>query len=592
LVLLIPSVSNAQYWGERSTERSFETSAFHFQSHFLNTYGLRHFRDVAPGLINDPFLNLHLNPANLPEISEGASLFYFDFRGDQDEAAIIEHYYHSPYDYLGYRPDPRWYSMTREEPEPAFSMGVLAYPLRESLQKLLLGGTYQVIFKEEPFYRLPTWIYRARYGYDAFGAIDAEAPQDVPIQDRYYGEDELSTEAHLFSVFTGYPASDRIDLGLGINTVTHTRDGSYVNLRTDEYGQTNDWDWETLQERSRAQDYHHFDINGGIRSELGDGWSAALKIGRLSGNADQSYASTSSYRYSRGDSLQDENWYNSQSSSATLQEWERDGNAWYGNLSIELEMEDGKRLAGYYRLRKSELDLTNASSIEGGGRYDSEYWYNHDHHKRDYHGRWTMSDTRHGEGQRDQRTREGRFSFAWDFSPKMSVCIAPQYKLDRVELRSSEPVTADRRSWYYSFRNDTLRYAHDYRLSEIKRLEWSYDSERRTIQMPVVLTLRAHEHLKLLLGVNKRLDRWEISDETTAYFTERSRTENGTIKTESDFGERYTLPVRRITEEHTALLSSAEVILSPQFQVRLSLDPETEDVLKINQWWLSFQLQL
>jgi hypothetical protein len=67
--------------------------------------------------------------------------------------------------------------------------------------------------------------------------------------------------------------------------------------------------------------------------------------------------------------------------------------------------------------------------------------------------------------------------------------------------------------------------------------------------------------------------------------------EDGTVKIETDFGERYTLPDRKITEEETALLSSAEVILSPRFQIRLMLDPETEHDFKINQWWLSFQLR-
>ena len=590
--LLISSASHSQYWGERATEQSFETSALHFQSHFLNTYGLRHFRDVAPGLIDDPFLNLHLNPANLPRITDGNSLFYFDFRGDRTEATIIDHYYHAPYDYLGWRPDPRWYSTTREEPEPAFSLGVLAYPLRDPLKKLLLGGTYQVIYKEEPFYRLPTWIYNARYGYDAFGAVEAEGAQDVPIQDRYYGEDELSTEAHLFSAFTGYPASDRIDLGVGVNTVTHSREGSYINHRTDEYGQTNDWDWERLQEHSRAQDYHHFDINVGIRSALADGWSAGLKVGRLSGDVDQSYTSIDSYGYACGDSLQDRNWYNSRSHSTTLQEWNRDGNAWYGNLNVNLDMEDGKHLSGYYRVRNSDIDLTNSSTITGSGRYDSQYWYTYDSYLVDYHGGWTMTDNRHGTGNRDQHTKEGRFAFAWEISPKMQVCVAPLYKLDTVDLRSSEPVTADRLSWYHHSRNDTTQYARDYGLNEIKQLEWRYDSERRTIQIPVVLHLRAHEHLRLVLGVNKTLNRWKISDETTAYFTRRERIEDGEIKIETDFGERYRLPDRKITEDYTALLSSAEIILSPQFQIRLTLDPETEREFKINQWWLSFQLQL
>ena len=92
--------------------------------------------------------------------------------------------------------------------------------------------------------------------------------------------------------------------------------------------------------------------------------------------------------------------------------------------------------------------------------------------------------------------------------------------------------------------------------------------------------------------MNKTLDHWNVSDETTAYFAIRERTQDGTTKTETDFGERYTQSDRKITEDRTAVLASVEILLSPQFQVRLMLDPETESEFKINQWWLSFQLQM
>jgi hypothetical protein len=139
---------------------------------------------------------------------------------------------------------------------------------------------------------------------------------------------------------------------------------------------------------------------------------------------------------------------------------------------------------------------------------------------------------------------------------------------------------------------DSTQHTHYRRLYEAKRLVWDHSSKYQTIQIPVLLRWRAHEHFRLLLGVNRILERWKISDQTTAYFDKRERNEDGEIRTETNFAERYTMPDEKITEDYTAVLSSFEVIVSPQFQIRLLLEPETEEEFKINQWWLSFQLEV
>ena len=88
--LLLPVMLSAQYWGERTTEQSFEQSELYFTSHFLNTFGIYRYKDVAPGLINDPFLNLYINPANIPSFDEKEMMIYLDFRGDRTEEPILD----------------------------------------------------------------------------------------------------------------------------------------------------------------------------------------------------------------------------------------------------------------------------------------------------------------------------------------------------------------------------------------------------------------------------------------------------------------------------------------------------------------------
>ena len=61
LSILLPSFLFAQYWGERTTEQSFEQSELYFTSHYLNTFGVYRFKNIAAGLIDDQFLNLYIN---------------------------------------------------------------------------------------------------------------------------------------------------------------------------------------------------------------------------------------------------------------------------------------------------------------------------------------------------------------------------------------------------------------------------------------------------------------------------------------------------------------------------------------------------
>jgi len=140
----------AQYNNETVTEKSFEQSDLFFQSHYLNTFGVKDFRDVSVGLINDPFLNLQLNPANLPRFEIGNTHLYLDFRGDRTESDIVEDYgwvYPAVYNQSIYRPiiiDPRWYSNTRSEPEPIFSLGILTYPFGQKKNLFIIEKTQKL----------------------------------------------------------------------------------------------------------------------------------------------------------------------------------------------------------------------------------------------------------------------------------------------------------------------------------------------------------------------------------------------------------------------------------------------------------------
>ena len=593
LLVLLPSLGHAQYWGERATERSFEQSGLYFKSHFLNTYGLVRFRDAVVGLIDDPFLELQVNPANLPQVGDGLGLVYVDFRGDRTEPKVISRYYAAPYyDMGGFFTDPRWYRVTRQEPEPVFSLGFLAYPFREKLRKVFIGATYQIIYKEEPFYTMPSWIYYATNGYDSFGERSYSDKETIPTQERYYGEDELSTEAHLFSAFLGSPVSDQVTAGVSINTVSHSRDGSYVYLYNDEYGTTKDWDYRYYQERSRNQDYGHFDLAGGLQYAATPRFSAGVKVGYLSGDADQQYAALDSSRHAYGKLHQSSSWGQHYFRSLTSQSWHRDGHIWYAGVDFRQRLEKGKQIGGYYKYSQGDTDLRSASQIVDTSNHISYWWSPYDTATYRYWGNSATRDTRRGTGKLSQFTHQGLLNLRWNLDAKSRLSTGLYFLRDKTDLTSNEPVLADRWSQYAHTRNDTTQYDDFRRIYEDKRLEWRYRSTYWTIQIPVFLTLDLDEHFSLMLGVNRILESWEIADQTTTFFTRREKTESGQSTTETNFAERYTSPTKKYTEDYTELTGSLEMSVSPRFRIRLTLDPETEEELRISQWWLSFRLNL
>jgi hypothetical protein len=193
----------SQYWGERVLEKSFEQMDFFFMPNYLNPYGLSNLATTTPGLIDDPLLNLIVNPANLYSDSSRKIYFYLDFRNSQ----IKQNKNFGYYPYLDSRSSysmdmiyyPNYFIQTRKALEPVFSTALLTRPLR-SLNGLFLGVSYQLIFQNEGYYSVPQDIYRSNIGYDYAGNKVAET-SNIPIVDRYKGADDMRQTGHFLSLF-------------------------------------------------------------------------------------------------------------------------------------------------------------------------------------------------------------------------------------------------------------------------------------------------------------------------------------------------------------------------------------------------------
>lgn len=593
LLIILPSLIFAQYYNERTTEQSFEQSDLYFNSHYLNTFGMKNFKNVSVGMINDPFLNVYLNPALMPNFKENSTIFYLDFRGDRTEEEVVNNYVMPYYaDYL-WRPtfDRRWITITRDEPEPTFSFGFLANPIKDVVENFYVGATYQLLRREEGYYTSPYWIYSTSYAYDSFGNR-AEGLADVPIVDRYSGKDEMTTEAHLLSFFSGYSLNEDLSVGIYINSVSHKRDGGYLNANNDEYGNIDNNVWENKNQRDKTQDYSHTDFSAGVMYNVTEKFKAGIKLGFLDGLAEQKLNSVDYYKYEYNDASYDD-WSSSFSNSDSRQNWKHDGSNKYFGFNFIYKPNEDKTITGYYRYTNGEEDI-NSSSVIIDTSYYISHWtntYNNIEDVYDYNGKSSVKDLRYGTGSRTEDNHEAMINLSTELTSWSKLTAGFYVNKRSYEINTTEPVTAYQYSEYHS--KSTGNYNYEYNnliiLDEVKRLEWNYTSDYWTIQIPVILDFTINQYFGVTLGINRMLKNWNIEEETVAYFTIRKRNENGVIKQETNFAERYSPADEKYTENETDLFVKFNADINSEFRINLLVDPEFENLFRIAQWWLSFE---
>ena len=96
LLLALPlmgTASFAQYNAENVMEKSFERMDFFFSANTLNPYGMGNFTTATPGLIDDPLLNLIVNPAYGYHDSTRNTYVFLDFRNTRVERDTYSNYY-------------------------------------------------------------------------------------------------------------------------------------------------------------------------------------------------------------------------------------------------------------------------------------------------------------------------------------------------------------------------------------------------------------------------------------------------------------------------------------------------------------------
>lgn len=587
MLLLLPSILTAQYWNERTTEHNFEQSDMFFKSQYLNPFGMNHLKDISVGFIDDPFLNIQLNPAMMPKLKNGSTEIYLDFRGDRTESALVSGYSVPAYYDYGYSimPDYRQITETRSESEPIFSIGVITYPFEKNFY---IGGTFQYLHSKDNFYSPTFSIYSNNFYTDALSS-EMKSSADVPIIDRYAGIDEMVQKGILFTAFSGYKISNNFSLGIQFNTVGFDRNGEYLNQNNDDYGNVDNYISNSRDFKSRTQDYNHTDISLGLAYKYDDSFTIGAKAGILDGDVKQDHITQNSYMYQNHEPNVSPEWYYHMSDYNSSQSWNHTGNTKYFGINFS-KLVKNNVLSGYYRYSSTNIDASSTSSLIDSS-FSSNRWleYNSSIYGTSRYNS-INSDIRNGIGDRNSNKHEGMFNVKWALTENTNVYTGFYFSKNNSTIENVETALYKRQSDY----ENTGSYARsEYQeLDEDKKLTWNYENTHTSFQIPVIFDFAISNKFGIMLGISRVFNDWNIKSKTDVYLFSRKNNDDGIIKEEKNFIERYTEPTDTYTEDYTDVFTKFNVNVTEQLQVNLLINPEFEDTFRIAQWWLSFRANL
>ena len=591
-VLIFSGESRGQYFGERVLEKTFEQSEFFFTPFHLIPFGLGSFKSTTPGLLDDPLLNLVVNPARLYGDSITPNYLYVDFRSSREIRSRND--YHYPILMLrtayvtDFVPFPRYFVSARKELEPVFSGALLSRPFTE-FKNLFLGITYQAVVQDEQYYPIPQDIYRSVLGYDYLGL--RSAAENIPIVDKYSGTDRMHRVGHFVSFFSGYDISPNTQVGIKLSRVVFDRDGSFgsKNLWESSYRSNAASLWSNSE--GRSQNYKHWDVAAGLKYRISERNLLGVTAGRLWGDVDQELNRNDSSYYSYGQ-INTDNWSYYSRSGRTNQNWVHDGKTSYLGGDFTTRITPTQALSFYYLYTRQNIDISLASIISDTSYSAYRYRYN-DTTLYVSTSDYQLGDVRGGTGNTTSNNHRLMAAFQWRIEPRMNLNIGVQWSLQKTATSTNEHVIARRHSRY----NSAWSYSYNYydAGNEEKDLLWDFQTELTTVQIPIIFTWRVSDYMELLLGLNRAMSSWELEDVTLALFNYRETNSNGTITRKENFGERYTYPKETVTDVKTTALGGITVSPSTAFNIRLLVVPnfvETFEGTELQdfQWWVSLNL--
>lgn len=594
--LLVLSASG-QYDVERVMEKSFEQTEFFFTPYRFLPFGIGPFRNSVSGMLDDPFLELDVNPARLFRDTSGTGYFLADFRNSREITDMRNDYY--PHAYLrtavmdaAFRmPYPMYYVNTRTSLEPAVSLGYVFRFQSPSLNDISLGATYQLLTQDEDYYAVPQDIYTKVLGADYAGARNA-GTENIPITDRYSGSNEMHQEGHLLSVFGGVDLTSQLQLGVKVGRVVFDREGSHGSSNVWETGSVSSSSlWKNME--SREQAYRHWEGTVGLRYALGDATWIGATAARVQATADQSLPRSDSSFYSYGPALSvTENWGIHSSAGVQEQSWKHEGGTTILGAELSTQVNTDKRFQLRYQYSRQEVDIDLSGNIRDGSTGRSRWSWDTTVYQ--YESNYGVTDVRSGSGTTSGTSHELNGSYQWKLGDRVTLSLGGRVEIHDRETRTSESVIANRYSRYVT--TGSYPYSSFDSTAETKQLLWTFTTSVSRLTIPIFVSYRVSPTAELLFGLNRSASNWKAEDVTLAIFDQRYHADQSGSTTKTNFGERYTQPRERTSEVRTAFMAGLTVTPTPSLSIRFLGVPNFIDTyygseLSDVQLWLSVSIR-
>lgn len=590
ITLFLTGTVSAQYYAERSLEKSFEQNDMFFQPSYISPYGIGSFELATPGLIDDPILNMQVNPAWFNSDTSGTNHLYLDFRSYQQTANLYQPVYpvyNGPIAMSQAIVFPFYFVNSRPIIAPILSAAFMTKPLPSSAPGLFFGVTYQAIMQDSKYYSVPFDIYQPDLGYDYNGRMIANSA-NVPITTISSGQDNMHDTGNLFTVYGGYQVTPDLKLGLKLGRVLFSEDGSY--------GDNNYWDNYTSGSGSslyynmegRNQDYNHWDLSGGIRYALTSQSTLGVTGGYLWGTATQNYLSRDSsyYTFSPNNNL-------SLSSGTTAENWNHDGKTIYGGIDLTSRLNVHQLITLLYQYNRENVDLTLRSTVVDTSYYTYSYSYDTNYTSSLSHSYFLEHSG--GGGTNIQTSHRFLASLKWNLSDASELTIGGILYIMSQSINTNEPTVANGHS-YYNTTGNVYNYLYFDSTSQNKNTQWTFTVDRWSIDIPVIFNYRFSDKVSLLLGLDKQISEWKITDQTLVIYNQNyDNNSYSGVTNKSSYGELYISPEQDISDVTTTFLAGLTVSPAKEFDVRLLLSPNVR--ASINgvsvtnfQWWLGVNL--
>ncbi len=592
LTFLFGGKTFAQYYGQTSLEKSFEQNDLFFQPSYISPYDIGSSALSTPGVIDDPFLNLQVNPAWFGTDSAGTNHLYLDFRSYRQTATLYQPVYPMYYtNGPAVRTEsvifPYYYVNSEPIIEPILSAAFLTNPLPSSVPGLFVGVTYQAIMQDSKYYTIPFDIYQSYLGYDYRGASVANS-SSIPITTVSSGQDNMHHTGNLFSLYAGYEVTPDLKLGLRLGRVLLSENGSY--------GDNNYWDNYAYGSgsslyyniESRDQDYSHWDLSGGVEYRIAPQTTVGLAAGYLQATVTQNLVSrdTSYYTYNPNNDL-------SISSETTTENWNHSGKTYYGGVNLTSHLNDHQTITLLYNYNRENVDLGLASNVIDTSYYTYSYTYDTTYSNSVSNS--TFLENSGGGGTLTQTSHRLLVSFRWKFSDASELTVGGIVNIMNQSTNTNEPTTANGHS-YYNTTGNTYNYLYYDTTQQNKNLQWTFTVNRWSFDVPVIFNYRFSDKVSLLIGLDKQISEWKITDQTLIiYYRNFENDSYSGVTNKSNYGELYVSPEQDISDVNTTFLAGLTVSPAKEFNVRLLLSPSVRasfaGVSATNfQWWLGVNL--